>query len=337
MKNSGRKTVGLKMFLICFVVCVLCFGTYATVYAKPIKWKFLTSWPGQLTGNKYQFYPWVKAINEKLKGRLEVSWVGPEAVPGTKQLKPVRDGVFDGVFTHPAYHAGDIGLGMGMDLFMASPTERQKAGLFEILDEVYRTKQNIHYLAYMGDGVGYHVGLRDQCIATAHLKGLKIRTNPMYAPLIRKMGGATVSIPASEIYTSLEKGVVDGVCSTALDILAYKMNEVTKYTLRPTFGDVGFTLLVNLDSWKKLPPDLQAEVTKITMEAAEEGRRMMAAEYERTEKEAIRLGMEICTLPPQEADKFLQYYYDETWQFVMKLSPEFGPRLKAAADELVKK
>ena len=40
-----------------------------------------------------------------------------------------------------------------------------------------------------------------------------------------------------------------------------------------------------------------------------------------------------CSLPAEEAKVYLAKFYDETWGFVLKLSPDYGPRLKAAADK----
>jgi len=47
-------------------------------------------------------------------------------------------------------------------------------------------------------------------IKTADLKGFNIRVSPMYLQLVKGLGGNPVVIPPTEVYTALERKVVDG-------------------------------------------------------------------------------------------------------------------------------
>jgi TRAP-type mannitol/chloroaromatic compound transport system substrate-binding protein len=196
----------------------------------------LVSWTPEFNSVRRVFVPFVSKINQKATGKLKISWVGPEAVPAFEQFKPVREGLFDALFTHPAYHMGEISLAQGLDLVTGTAKERRDAGLMKIVDEAYRKRKNVMHLGAVPDGVGYNLILKKK-VDRADLTGLKIRTNPFYDPLVKALGAAAVSIAPGELYTALEKGVVDGTAGTAIGIMDYKLHEVTKYLLRPRFGE----------------------------------------------------------------------------------------------------
>ena len=322
-----------NLLVLAFVAALIFLHQFApNCNAGPIKWKALSSWSTDYTNTKYFLIPWVEKINEKLKGKLEVTWVGPEAVPPFEQIKPLKVGVFDVLATHSAYHAGAVAVGMGMDLFSASSKERRAAGFYRLVDEVYRKKVNAHYLGAGCDGTGYHLMLRNTCIKRADLSGLKIRTSPFYDPFITSLKGATVRVPGGEVYSALEKGVVDGACWPAFGAFNYKWYEVAKWQVRPRFGETVHPLLVNVDSWNKLSPDLQKQVTEITLEVEEESRAKLMAAWQAEEQELVKLGMKLCVLPPDQAEKYLDTFYTATWNMVIKLDKENGPKLKELAD-----
>ena len=240
--------------------------------------------------------PFVEKVNQKAAGRLKISWVGPEAVPPFEQLKPLREGLFDALYTHAAYHLGEVALGVGMSLFSASGKERRAAGLNKIVDEAYRKKANVTYLSAMAGG-GYQLLLKRK-IDRADLTHFKIRTSPFYDPMVKALGGAPVRTTEGEMYSALEKGVVDGATWTALGCLEYKMYEVVKYMVRPYYGEGLGQIMVNLDSWNRLSKDLQDLLTNVAIEVEEESRVTILGLIEKEDKELQKLGMELCVLHP---------------------------------------
>jgi TRAP-type transport system periplasmic protein len=100
----------------------------------------------------------------------------------------------------------------------------------------------------------------------AESKGIKIRNSGEYVPRMFKVAGFnSVSIPAAEAYDAASRGMVDAIHTTADNALKYKFYEICKHwTDIPIFGTIlGFPLTINLDTYNKLPPDVQAEMVKI--------------------------------------------------------------------------
>lgn len=332
------KKLSILVVLVMSSVLLLTVVLSGTAQAqRAIEWRMIASWGIENPHVRNFLIPFVKEINERASGKLKISWVGPEAVPPFEQLKPVREGLFDLSFTHAAYHMGEISVGQGMGLFKATAKERQAAGLNEILDEVYRKKANVTCLPTIPDGVGYHLMLKKK-IDKADLTGLKIRSTPFYDPMISALGGAPVRVAGGEVYSSLEKGVVDGACWNAVGGIDLKFYEVVKYQVRPLFGDNVYQILVNLNSWNRLPRDLQDLLTNVVIEVTEQYRAVILSLAENEEKETQKLGMELLPLPPKEAEKFLNTFYERSWEeLVLKREPEFGLRLKEAVNRMRKK
>jgi len=303
---------------------------------QPIKLKVLSSWGQEYLYVREFLIPYVDRLNKKSAGKLQVSWLGPEAVPPFEQLKPLSTGVFDVLFTHPAYHMGEVALGVSMDLVKASAKDRRTYGFYDVLDEGYK-KVNARVLGLIsGEGVGYHFMLKKE-LKKADFTGWKLRTTPSYDPLAKALGAATVRVAPGEIYSALEKGVVDGAGWPVFGALDYKWYEVAKLQLRPQFGEVVEFLLVNQNIWSKLPKETQDFIAQTTREMEEEGRKTLTDRWSKEESELIRLGMKLNVLPPDEGEKLVKTYYERSWEeIVLKHAPDFGPKLKKLVDEYVK-
>lgn len=310
-------------------------GDLVFAQEQKIKLKFLSSWGSEYIYTKEFVIPFVDRLSKRSNGRLEVTWVGPEAVPTFEQLKPLSTGVFDFLFSSPAYHMGELAHGASMDMIKGSAKDRRAAGFYEVLDEGYK-KVNAKTIALIG-GASYTFQLKKE-LKKADFKGLKLRASPFYDPMIKELGGTSVRIAVGETYSALEKGVVDGAAAPVWNALDWKWHEVAKYQLRPTYGEVVNWGWINLDTWNKLPKDMQNLVSNVSIELEEQARNNLMNKWNAAEKELIRLGMKLTVLPAAEGQKLIKVYYERTWaESVIKLAPDLGPKLKKLADEFAKK
>lgn len=92
----------------------------------------------------------------------------------------------------------------------------------------------------------------------ADFKGKKIRTIPAYNNLVKSLGAEPISLPAADLYQSLQKGIIDAAITGANDFIGLKLSEVAKYYTALNLGNTALPQKVfNKDSWNKLPPDVQ--------------------------------------------------------------------------------
>ncbi len=93
-------------------------------------------------------------------------------------------------------------------------------------------------------------------------KGLKVRTLPgLYTALFAGIGAIPQTLDASELYSAMDTGVIDGLefLSVATDY-GLGLQEVSKYILYPSFHTItgADDISVNMGAWSKLPDNLKA-------------------------------------------------------------------------------
>jgi TRAP-type C4-dicarboxylate transport system substrate-binding protein len=97
------------------------------------------------------------------------------------------------------------------------------------------------------------------------MKGLKIRASgKVHTEVVEALGSVPVGMPAPDVYTSLEKGVVDGSFSPWDFMYAFRTEPVTKYVSRVSICGFGHALVMNKESYAKLPADIQAIIDEMS-------------------------------------------------------------------------
>jgi len=92
--------------------------------------------------------------------------------------------------------------------------------------------------------------------SAADMKGKKIAASGPRADLVKAMGGSPVNVASAEMYTAMQRGLVDGITYPPYCGISYKFFEVVKYVIWPgiTVPSMG-EIVINLESWNKLPED----------------------------------------------------------------------------------
>jgi C4-dicarboxylate-binding protein DctP len=103
----------------------------------------------------------------------------------------------------------------------------------------------------------------------ADYKGLKFRiqSSKVLEAQFRALGAVPQVTAFSEVYQSLQTGVVDGQENTASNIYTQKMHEVQKYLMMTNHGYIGYVVVVNKKFWDGLPADIRTELEKAMKEA----------------------------------------------------------------------
>jgi TRAP-type C4-dicarboxylate transport system substrate-binding protein len=94
-------------------------------------------------------------------------------------------------------------------------------------------------------------------------KGMKIAAMGDSIKILQAAGASPVNIPASDWYLSLEKGVIEGIYAP-INVLTDRGIEV----LTPNHVDVGIgqsgnTVIMNLEKWNSLPPDIKKKFEEL--------------------------------------------------------------------------
>ncbi len=286
-----------------------------------------SNWPTYAVLDQY-----VKNVEKVGAGAVKLNISGPEVVPPFEQLQPVKTGVFDLLFTHGVYHVGSKGLAATLDAVKADPAGLRKSGGWKHVDDFYQKTHGLKVLALVpSSNQGYHIFLKEPLSANGDLKGRKIRGTQTYHGVIRLLGAEPVVLPGSQIYSALEKGVVDGAAWPAAGMLTMKHFEVAKYKIRPTFGTSWLPILANLNSWKKLS-DKEKQVLldagqKTENEMGAVGDKILADESAQLEK----LGVKVSPLPADKVEAVRKTFAESLWDLGNKCCGDSSAQLRALA------
>ena len=128
--------------------------------------------------------------------------------------------------------------------------------------------------------------IRSRAVNTvADAKGLKVRVieNPLYVATWRSVAANPVPMAWPEVYTGLQQGTIDAVDTNPIGMRDAKLYEVAKNLAITNHIFTTIVLMMNMDKWKALPPDLQT----VIVEAAKAGQAANRTRAMRANEEAI--------------------------------------------------
>ncbi|MBM85838.1 MAG: C4-dicarboxylate ABC transporter substrate-binding protein [Rhodospirillaceae bacterium] len=91
--------------------------------------------------------------------------------------------------------------------------------------------------------------------SVADFKGKRLRALGGMGAAAKKIGAKPTSMPASEVYTALQRGTVDAIgFPYTYTFAAYKLDEISDwYTTNMSLGTVNCPIVFNIDSYEALP------------------------------------------------------------------------------------
>ena len=245
--------------------------------------------------------PFMEAVTKATDGAVTFRVSGPETVTPFEQLQPVAAGLFQVLVTHCAYHPGTTGVGMAADAFPSDPKKRRDSGLWDFLEAHYQ-KHGVKLIALPPFGTkSFQFVLKKPIDSEPSLGGRKIRGTVAYHPMIEALGGSPVVMPGGEVYTALERGVADGAAWASTGVIDFKWNEVAGFLARPTYGQSGLAIFMNLAAWQGMPPDLRDKFAKVGADLELQAMKRFDELAVEEEAKLIALGMKVSKFPEKDA------------------------------------
>ncbi|MGW8194573.1 MAG: TRAP transporter substrate-binding protein [Desulforhopalus sp.] len=297
-------------------------------FAEKYEWTFQSSdQPGIFMFQMAENYG--KWLSEMTDGQIKLSVASTgSVVQYNETLDAVSSGILQGEFTDPSYFAGhDPAFGLIGNTVGAfgHPSEALKfiyyGGGKEIFQKLY-DKYNVHLVGVVITGVEAFVSSKP-LHGVADLKGLKMRApEGMVQKVFAAAGAAPVNLPGSEVYTSLEKGVIDAADYTLFSVNHKQgMHKVGKYPVFPGFHSMPLQVVtINKDIWESLPKSIKTMMETAVWRLATE----VYFQYEMQDLEAAAAaraeGVEIIDWPLAERVKFRNIARSQ-WESVTSQSP----------------
>jgi len=256
------------------------------------------------------FLPLAEKIAEVTDGKTTIRvYPGGELGKGpVKQYDRAIDGVADIVYALPGYTASQFKKTLLVELPGIVPGDTDITGkMWDNIDHLEEEFQRTKLLGLWSARPGSLLMANKKIESMADLKGLKIRVPSKNTGRVAEAWGATaVSMPITQVYQSMETGVVDGALVDTSVLGSFKLGEVTKYVTQGMIGSNSlFMLVMNRDSWDGLDADTQSKLESITgREMSLGGNVTMTNAAVNSEKAWVEGGGEIIALSDDAAAEF---------------------------------
>ncbi|WP_300463281.1 TRAP transporter substrate-binding protein [Desulfobacula sp.] len=263
------KSVTGKGIFVFILLGVLVFWM-SPASAKQITLRFASGFPTMQVITGKIIVPWIEEINKKGQGKVNIKLYPAGALgkaPDSYDL--AEKGIADLSYHLADYTPGRFPMTTVFSLPFVIPSGQIAS---EAMWKTYQKEpkfreeySKVKVLALFCHSGGHFHTVKKPIYTMSDFNGLKMRTaNPSISNALKLWGAIPVSMPVTETYQSLERNVLDGTVMVWEGMGVFKLNEVTKYATIADLYTMPMMIVMNKDSWEKLPADVQALIDSTT-------------------------------------------------------------------------
>jgi len=212
---------------------------------------------------------WIAEVERRTNGRVKIAYY-----PSGSLVSPAQsyDGVVKGItdmdFCCAAYTPTRFPLTFAWNLPLGIASSTVATRIMNETFEKYKPEEfaDTKVLYIVGSGP-CELQVTKPVDTIEDFRGMKIRCTGIGAEWVEGLGGVPVAMPMSETYEALQKNVVEGTINAEGALHDYKFGELIKYEYLWHTYVVAFPLVMNLDKWHSLPPDIQKIFEEVSAES----------------------------------------------------------------------
>jgi TRAP-type mannitol/chloroaromatic compound transport system substrate-binding protein len=240
------------------------------------RWNMVTSWPPGLPGLGTGAEKFAADVAKASAGRITIKvFAGGELVPALEVFDAVSGGAAQMGHDPSYYHRGKV---PSAQYFTAIPFGQNGneinawvyyGGGLELWQELY-AGFNLVPFPVGQTGVQMAGWFNKEINSVADLVGLKMRIPGLGGEVMQRAGVTQVTVPGSEIFTSLQTGAIDAAEWVGpYNDVSLGLHRVARYYYYPGWHEPGpmIECIINKDAWDTLPEDLK-EIVKVCCRAA---------------------------------------------------------------------
>ncbi len=238
--------------------------------APKYKWK-LTTFVTENSGTYRDFVKvFIKNVDKITGGEVEIQGFGVGVLANAFEgPKSVQQGVADIAFFYPAFLVNQEPANA---IFTGMPGGLSGEAMFHWLFEgggeqlwidLRRETMGLHPVMAGIGPTEIFMNSNKPVRTEADLKGLKMRTAGAWADLLKELGGSPTVLQITEVFTSLERGIIDSTeFATPSTNITLGYHNIAKYIIIPGIHSPSFAYeaLWKKDVWDGLPKDLQEKL-----------------------------------------------------------------------------
>jgi len=244
---------------------------------------------------------------------------GPEVTPYNKQGAAMKRGVLDLIFCPTPYYGASLPEARLPGVHNKSLVEMRKNGAYDMLEEAWNKGLNSHILAWPAFNVStFYVYTKFKPklskMTGIDLSGKKMRSTGLYKPMLAAMNATAITMSPSDVYTGLERGVVDGMAWPKGSITKQGWQKFLKYKITPNFYGATFMVTINLDKWKSLTQAERDFLTKLSKKYEQRSDEIVGKSLLIDEAKLKKAGVKNIDLTGEYAKAYLKTIYGAKWK-----------------------
>ncbi|GLS38914.1 hypothetical protein GCM10010869_45110 [Mesorhizobium tianshanense] len=284
-------------------------------------------------GYAQSFLKFVQKVNEKGKGVVQINVRGgPEVIPPIQQGAALKSGLIDLIDTPAGQFLELVPEGEVFSASTKTPWEVRENGGWDFISGIFEKKANAHLLAHVDAGSGFNIFTIDEPKlddeGSIDWSSLKIRSSPLYRDFLESLGATVIVQAPGDVYTSLERGVVNANAYTVFGYASFGWDKFTKYRVDPQFFKTDVLVSINKAKWDTLSPEAQKLLADTAVEYERESYDANLAESEKQAQAMIDGGQKVVGLTGAGRDKFLAAAAQASWARMTERDPTNIEQLK---------
>ncbi len=271
-------------------------------------------------------HDYVNALHEhfidpinKANGPVKIKYKGgPEVIPWKGQGSAIQRGLIDMIYCPGTYYSGILAEGRLPGAHNKSLEEIRSNGGWDMMQEAWAKGLNSHVVAWtFQHGQRFYVyTLFEPKLSKKtgiDLTGVKMRSTGLYKAFMRKMGATPVVISPGDIYSALERGVVEGLAWPWGSISTYGWEKFLKYRVEPSFFGATMLVLINKKKYDSMTPEAQAFLTKMGRQYEKTADEAVTRLGKRDDEKLVKAGVKRLILEGEYRDAYVRTIYDAKW------------------------
>lgn len=307
--------------IVLSIFCALLFLMEAECYGKPITLTYSSGYGSTFSLSMHDVW-WAKEVEKRTNGKVKIEFYWSEGLAKiTESLDAVNSGLTDIAFFATAMFGAKLPLSTASSLlYLTDKPDAVSNAMMELyrtfppFQEEHEKKNNVKVLSFSGC-TPLIFGTRKPWKNLEDFKGKKVRTFPGLEGPLSSIGATPVAISWGEIYTSLERGVIDAYTGTMWDLAGIgKFHEQAPYIIDLGVGVYAMAgTYINKDKWNKLPDDIKKVLEEVAREAIKKQPELYMQADERIYEVYKKAGVKTIIFPSEEKGKFRSLVVPKQW------------------------
>ena len=240
-------------------------------------------------------------ISEASDGKVSIEVLPFNSIKMFQQPAAVRKGRVDLMCTPYAFFANAVPENEAVSTSASNPATVRANGGLEMLDKIQQEHYGVKNLGWTSSGGRFRIYMKNapkfDADGMLDLSGIKLRDNPIYGAFFRAMNASTHPLPSTEVYSALEKGVVDASAWATIGLKGLKWDKFLRHGVEPEFYHTDIGWFINLDRWNSLDADVRTLIQDRVIANEEAVREVLLAEAKAERATLAAEGMEFHTVP----------------------------------------